>query len=110
MSESIKGLEELLDNIKKLDQLSPEFGKEALKRVQDYSPVATGLLKDSWVLTSDVSNHELRLENTAQVEQGTYYAAFQEFGTVHDAPQLFLTRTVAESEDILKVAKQKSGL
>jgi hypothetical protein len=110
MSDAIKGLEGLLDSIKKLDQLSPEFGKEALKRVQDYSPVATGLLKDSWVLTCDTANHELRLENTAQDEQGTYYAAFQEYGTVHDAPQLFLTRTVAESEDILRTAKQKAGL
>ena len=108
--DSIKGLDGLLESIKKLDQLAPTFGQEALKRVQDYSPVSTGLLKDSWKLTNNTTNHELVLENTAQDKEGTFYAIFQEFGTVHDRPQLFLTRTVAEAEDILRVAKQKAGL
>lgn len=108
MSDIVLGLAELLDSIDKLNKLPEEWGKEALKRVQDYSPVATGLLKDSWQLI--VADGQLTLQNNAQDKEGTYYAIYQEFGTTRDRPQLFLSRTINEAEDILHKAKQKVGL
>lgn len=108
MSDVVLGFVELLQTVEKLKKLPQEWGNEALRRVQDYSPVATGLLKSSWQLK--IEDGVLTLQNNAQDAQGVYYAPFQEFGTVHDAPQLFLTRTVEESPAIMKVAKQKVGL
>ena len=58
---AIKGLEQFNAKVEKLKKLPQAYGEEMLKRVQQKSPVATGLLKASWVV--DVQPGVLNLGN-----------------------------------------------
>jgi HK97 gp10 family phage protein len=106
--ETIKGIENLQAAIDKLGKIDKEWAAEALRRVQSYTPVLTGDLRDSWKCT--VKDGVITIENTAVDKEGNYYGSFVEFGTVHQRGQFFTTRTLAEGEQIWQVAKQKVGL
>lgn len=108
MDEPIRGLESLQAMSDKLDKAREAFGEEVLKRLQEYSPVLTGRLKNSWEKTDE--DGVLTFTNTAVDEQGEPYAIFVEFGTVHMPGQFFATRVMAEADQIWQVAKQKSDL
>ena len=108
MTDYVQGLDGLLETIEKLKEVKQEFGKEALRRVQDYTPVETGNLRNSWELTE--TDGEMTIQNNAVDEQGTYYGVFVDQGTVHQAGQFFVERTMAEAEQIWQVAKEKAGL
>lgn len=108
MGDTTKGLDQLQDQIKKLQDLPTAFAQEFVKRVQDRTPTRTGLLKDSWEM--QVLDDALELRNKATNEEGEAYAEYVEFGTWKEAPALMITTTVTEKQDILKTAKNKAGL
>jgi hypothetical protein len=107
--QTIKGLDKLLSDIKMVGKLKEEFGKEFLKRVQEKTPVRTGLLKDSWELDTTKAGR-LDLKNTAKNEQGDNYVVFVEFGTMHFTGFFMVSQTILESRDVLKQAKKNVGL
>lgn len=108
MSEHVAGLDQLQELAKKLEKLPQAFADEAHRRVKEYTPVDTGLLANSWQVTVQGSN--ITIENTATTPQGVYYGPFVEFGTIYMRGFFMATRTIAESDQILAIAKQKVGL
>jgi Bacteriophage HK97-gp10, putative tail-component len=108
MSEYVKGLEGFVETTKKVDKLPQAFADEALRRVKDYTPVRTGQLQNSWDVKVDES--AITVENTAVNAEGEYYGIYVEYGTMYFKGAFMATRTVAEAEDILRIAKRKAGL
>jgi len=106
----IVGVDKLDVLIKKLDKVRDEFQDECLRRLQDYSPVRTGLLRDSWQVTYNADSGVLNFENDAQNEQGDYYAPFVEFGTYKMPGAFMATRVQGEADGILQLALRKAGL
>jgi uncharacterized protein CbrC (UPF0167 family) len=105
---TVKGLEEFVGATQKLTKVKQEFANEFLKRVKEKTPVLTGLLKDSWVVT--VKQGKINLTNDAKNEEGREYVAYVEYGT-HRFPGFFMVSlTMMEAEDILQVAKKNAGL
>lgn len=110
MSKSIQGLESFLENTGKLDKYVDAYKDEMLQRVKDYTPVATGKLQAGWTAKVDKSTHEIIIENDATDEQGTYYAPFVENGTVNMRGSFMAARTLAEHDEMARIAKRKAGL
>jgi hypothetical protein len=110
MAKNIKGEEQIKDIADKLEQLKIEFGKGLLERVKSYTPVRTGLLRNSWILKFNNSTKEIQLSNDAKTEDGREYMVYVEEGTDKMAGFFMLQRTVNDSESILAAAKNKVGL
>ena len=110
MSESIRGLEQLDALIGKVDKLTEEFGNGLKKRVEGYTPVKTGLLKNSWILTFDTANKEILLSNDAKTKGGDLYMVYVDQGTDKFPGFFMIERTMMDSESILAAAMSKVGL
>jgi hypothetical protein len=106
--QTVKGLEKLIDVTKKITATKQAFAEEFLTRVQNRTPVRTGLLNDSWDMK--VKQGRIELKNDAENEQGQEYVAFVEFGTYKMRGFFMVSLTMMESADILKIAKKNVGL
>jgi 2-oxo-4-hydroxy-4-carboxy--5-ureidoimidazoline (OHCU) decarboxylase len=93
----------------KIDMLKIVFGNELLTRIQEYTPVRTGLLRDSWVLNFDEEAKMITLTNTA-TNRGVPYAIYVEEGTRHMAGFFMLLRTMNDAESLLEDAMDQVGL
>jgi len=104
------GLDGLINLSSKLDQLTVEFGKGLLERAKQYTPVDTGLLKNSWQVTFDESNQQIILSNDAENKGGVKYGTFANDGTDKYAGFFMKERTINDAPSILAAAKRKVGL
>jgi hypothetical protein len=109
-SEYIKGNGVFADVAKKLEKFKDEFSKETLRRVQEYTPVDTGLLQQSWTVRVDESAGSMEFINPATNEHGVPYALIVELGTESMRGFFMAHQTIAEATEIAKVAKSRSGL
>ena len=86
----------------RLDKIWPAFEKEFQKRVEQRTPVHTGLLKDSWLWEGNKDSRDFTNEQD--------YAIYPEYGTTKMRPVAMVGTTIKESEDILKKATKDAGL
>src|ERR1700722_17326375 len=103
---SITGIEKIHAAAAKIEKLKRAYGEEFVKRVEEKTP--GGRLKASWTLK--VNDKTIQITNNAINDEGVPCAGFVEYGTIHTRPVLMLSRTIAESSDIMRTAKAKVGL
>jgi len=85
-----------------LGKFAQEFAAEFQARVEQKTPVRTGLLKASW--SNAVTPESITLNNS------TDYAIYVEEGTPKMSPVGMVSTTILESEDIMRIAIQRSGI
>lgn len=73
------------------------------RRVQEKTPVRSGLLRRSWSVRS-VTTKGIDIVNQ------TPYAGYIEYGTPKIAPVAMLARTIEEAEQISRQAAEEAGL
>jgi bacteriophage HK97-gp10 putative tail-component len=110
MSEGIKGLENFNALSAKVDRFKQEFANGLKERIEEYSPVDTGEMKESWEVQIDDSKGAIYVTNSATDNQGVPYAPFVETGTPTMEGHFMVSRAVAEAEQIAATAKRKAGL
>jgi hypothetical protein len=85
-----------------LRKFKEQFGIELLERTRARTPVRTGNLRDGW---------GFKLKDTSiEVYNTQPYATYVEYGTDKIAPRAMLRTSIAESDDIAKIAVQKAGI
>ncbi len=92
----------------KLQAFKEEFAKEFQKRVEDRSPVDTGLLKKSW--ETEIVPGAINLTSDATNKSGQQYAGYLEYGTEKIPPVGMVRTTMLEAEQIAKIAKERAGI
>jgi hypothetical protein len=86
----------------KLRRFKMEYGVELLERTRQRTPVRTGALLGGW-------GFELK-QTSIWVYNTQPYAGYVEYGTPTMAPRAMLRTSLAESEQIALVAKEKAGI
>lgn len=79
--------------IMNLKTLVNDVGDETLSRVKDKTPVASGRLRDGWVLD--------KTDTAFQLSNDVPYAGYVEEGTTDNAPVGMLATTVLEIPDMI---------
>ena len=88
----------LLDIQKDIDNVVKDVGEEALKRVEERTPVRTGYARSRWRLETYSSDPSFTLENDAE------YVSYLENGSSSQAPLGMLAITMVEVPDIVDAA------
>lgn len=86
----------------KLVNFKREFAMEFKSRVEQRTPVRTGALKGGWHI--ELKSTEMELSNTQE------YMQYVEFGTPKMQPHGMVRTTLLEGEQIMEVAKERSGI
>jgi len=91
-----------LGNIQhRLEYFAEEFAYEFEERVRERTPVQSGALQDGWHVTNE--------GDTIVIENPVPYAAFVEYGTPYMEPRAMLRTTLAEKNEITKIAIERAS-